>query len=299
MNTYNDFSYYSKRHFENSINIGWCSSKNVGPEYDCSEIVNRIIPFLNYPFNTVRGNVDVINWTYKEHKHMLGFSEIRVISSEGTIYAAPDSILQRITHNGYVPPEEFLNALTNGVSPLSNEYRLYIERYNMHNFWGATALQLEEKKKIENLIAIGDNNEILSFLKTNPKFKNVITSQGSILNYAIALNNEELALAFIDAEVPITNYNGLELISAIKNGLYSVSSRLIDLEIPIQNDELDMNPLFIAIAYNQNDIAVRLFLEKPELNVKYNSIYEKECDILKWCASCNNIEMFAFLKKRL
>lgn len=53
---------------------------------------------------------------------VLGSAEIRVFSVEGDAYAAPNLIYHYIQAHGYRPPEEFIEALRNGVPPESKAY---------------------------------------------------------------------------------------------------------------------------------------------------------------------------------
>jgi len=294
---YKDLTLYSARHFENAFNIGW-SEKCESDDKICDsrELINLLIPFLEYPLNTVRGG-EAIKWEYNDHKYVLGFSEIRVISNTGIVYAAPNAILHYITANGYIPPKEFVHSLKNGISPLSDEYHSYIRNYGVQNFWGATAEQLEQKETIERIISSDDTALLVSSISNNPNILNVVTSFGSVLNYAICNKKEEMALIILEAGASVTNYNGIELLSSIKHSMYSVSSKLMDLSIPVQTESIGINALFVAIAYKYNDIAARLLLEKPELDRVYTNEYEKDLDLLKWCASCDNIEMFSFIRK--
>lgn len=55
----------------------------------------------------------------------LGRGEIRVMGDE-TIYAAPDLIIHYIQNHQYLPPEPFIDAVMNGPSPSSPEFRALI-----------------------------------------------------------------------------------------------------------------------------------------------------------------------------
>lgn len=298
MRIFKDLTYYSYSHFENAFNIGWVElDKKIGDLYECSELIDMLLPYLEYQLNKVRSISNVKKWNYNDEEYILGFSEFRIISENRVIYAVPDTILYSIKENGYRPPTEFLNALCKGMPPNSDEYKLYLSRYNLQDFWGATD---EEKKKIQLVEEIVKSNDVVLFSKCINKdisLLDVITSYGSVLNFAIKNNKEKIALEILNNEISITKYDGLELITAIENNLNNVAEKLIDMNIPMRNDSLKYNPLFIAIAYKCNDIAVRLFLEHSELKQKYTNEFVKDCDLLQWCASCNNIEMFSFIKE--
>lgn len=53
---------------------------------------------------------------------LLGTSEIRVFSPDGTIYAAPTLIYHYVLQHNYRPPDEFMNALRVGDSPPMEDY---------------------------------------------------------------------------------------------------------------------------------------------------------------------------------
>jgi len=55
-------------------------------------------------------------------KLLLGSSEIRVFSEDGTIYAAPTLIYHYISAHNYCPPSEFLAAVNAGPAPPSQAY---------------------------------------------------------------------------------------------------------------------------------------------------------------------------------
>ncbi len=298
MELYKDLTYYSFDHFENAYNVGWVDiDKEKNELYGCNEIIERLIPFLKYPLNTIRSLSDIKKWTYAGEEYTLGFSELRIISDDRKVYAIPNTILYYISEKGYKPPEVFLDALFNGVSSDSNEYSEYLKRYNQKDFWGASEEQKIKVEKIESIIKDKDLNFFEELISNDNGALATVTNYGSLLNCAILNDAEEIALKIIDKGGAITNYNGLELITAIEKKKSSIADKLIEAQIPIRNDVLKFNPLFIAIAYKCNDIAVRLLTEYPELNQSYSNEHVKDCDLLQWCAVCNNLEMFSLIKK--
>lgn len=59
---------------------------------------------------------------------LLGSGEIRVFSSTGEAFAAPNLIYHYILEHQYHPPEEFLQAVEKGPRPESDEYRELLGR---------------------------------------------------------------------------------------------------------------------------------------------------------------------------
>jgi hypothetical protein len=54
-------------------------------------------------------------------KH-LGLAELRIIGTDGSIYAVPNNLTHLLQAHHYLPPKVFLTALTNGLDPNSSEY---------------------------------------------------------------------------------------------------------------------------------------------------------------------------------
>lgn len=298
MNIYEDLSYYSNDHFEYSLNVGWIPLNNEKcKEFNNSSIIlDKIIPFLDYPFNTVRDNSFVFDWQYNGKTYNLGYSEIRIISSDGQVYASPDTILYSLSSQGYKPPEEFIDAILNGFSVDSDYYKSYVENYNDKNFWGATEKQKKDNLLIEECFNSHDPLKLFKQLSDGSLSMNAVTNDGSLLNKAIINKNEIIAKWLLNNNFPTQNYFGLELLTAIEYKMNSIANVLIDQKIPMPIHSYGKNPLFRAVLHNNNEIAKRLFLERPELRVKYSNEFVKDCDILQLCANCNNIEMFSFIK---
>lgn len=71
--------------------------------------MNKTRGFYGSPF------VPGYEWGYEVvcngQKHLLGSAEIRVTGASGRVYAAPDLIVHYIKDIGYLPPEEFIQAV--------------------------------------------------------------------------------------------------------------------------------------------------------------------------------------------
>lgn len=300
MNEYKDLTFYSERHFEKALNVGWIAlDKLQGDDYDKEELLEKLITYLDFPFNTVRGIANSIKWSHKDQVYVLGFSELRILSSNGIVYAVPNTILYSIDVHNYRPPQEFIDAVMNGYSVESADYVEYVKRYTQSSFWSESEADREQRTTIESLIQAGKASELKALLSSNPDYINCITQRGSILNFAILLGQSSIIDLLLEMNFPFNNYNGMELITALTKRDEITSKKLIDANIPLTNTSLKANPLFMAIAYNQNWIAKFLFLNHPSLRCCYTTEFEKECDLLKWAASCNNIEIFAFMRKHL
>jgi len=53
----------------------------------------------------------------------LGSAEIRVLGIGNIIYAAPDLIYHYVVDHQYLPPQQFIDAVVNGLSPASDQYQ--------------------------------------------------------------------------------------------------------------------------------------------------------------------------------
>lgn len=84
-------------------------------------ILEKILALCFKPVNQARGfhfspflptlDLTAYHVEYKGRKMGLGSAEIRVIGKNGKIYAAPNLIYHYIRDCGYIPPQEFLDAV--------------------------------------------------------------------------------------------------------------------------------------------------------------------------------------------
>ncbi|WP_249375347.1 hypothetical protein [Streptomyces sp. I05A-00742] len=49
-----------------------------------------------------------------EQTLLLGTAELRVVSADGTWFIAPDLVLHYVTDHGYLPPDDFVEAVLSG-----------------------------------------------------------------------------------------------------------------------------------------------------------------------------------------
>lgn len=174
-----------------------------------------MVRFLKYHVNTLR-DASAIKWKCGSEEYTLGYSELRIIAADGKVYAAPDTILYSIREIGYRPSEAFLDALSNGISPESDEYRAYLEKYDRREFWGASE---EQKAKIEKMESVIRNKDISAFeelIRNDESYLDIVTNYGSVLNCALKNNAEEIALMSIDKGISLTNFSGTELLTALE-----------------------------------------------------------------------------------
>jgi hypothetical protein len=123
---------YSQRYARlGTKNIGWLGPRSIFSTLAPSEwLLSTIWAFCRTSVAEYRGlhecdfcaNCDT-NFTKRNSENlMLGYSEIRVFSKSGFIYAAPTLIYHYVKDHNYSPPAEFIEALHNGPQPDSQEY---------------------------------------------------------------------------------------------------------------------------------------------------------------------------------
>lgn len=101
--------------------IGWLNEEHGFPKGRVPEaVLERILALCFRPVNQTRGfhqspflrpSPYGYPVEYKGEQKLLGSAEIRVRSRTGRIYAAPDLIYHYIKDCGYMPPQEFLDAV--------------------------------------------------------------------------------------------------------------------------------------------------------------------------------------------
>ncbi|MHB1766834.1 MAG: DUF7919 family protein [Phycisphaerae bacterium] len=107
-----------------ALNIGWLSA---GQPYTKGQVPSAAIESLRElvvtkPFNQTRGFHPCelceaaiasggITACWGGTSRKLGSAEIRVVSQAGVTYAAPDLVIHYIEAHGYMPPDEFMQAL--------------------------------------------------------------------------------------------------------------------------------------------------------------------------------------------
>lgn len=125
------YAYFRSGTPRNERNIGWLDVAHgfeTGP-ID-AEIVARLEQISCYSVNQTRGLHDCnicaseisIIYELKGKKLLLGSAEIRIFSTKGEIYAAPNMLLHYIMVHNYLPPPSFLDAVKNGPAPPNQDY---------------------------------------------------------------------------------------------------------------------------------------------------------------------------------
>ncbi len=127
-----EYEYFAEDRRPRSRNIGWLEQ---GHSFDVlipsDETLKALWEFCKVAVMQSRGlhDCDLCGPEHRSffaaragEKIWLGSAEIRVFSSTGRIYAAPNLIYHYIRVHHYKPPEEFQRALNDGPYPPSQTY---------------------------------------------------------------------------------------------------------------------------------------------------------------------------------
>lgn len=294
--SFRDMTYYSKHHYENALNIGFQKKQKVVNTSVDNELIQSLKKYIPFPVNMERGGMEVKIIQENDGEIALGFSEIRVIASDGTVYAAPDIIIAYIMEGLYDPPQEFKDAVLHGIAPESKEYANYYSRYDAEHFWGATDEYVHLIHTLKNLIKNDDTEQIKVRLTQNDKLKQLLTENGSLIGETIINGSINTIKCLIDLGVSLDMFEGRELFQAIDCGKEDVVKLLFDTEIEYNVDDIYKNPLFYAIDKKQNKIAKKLFLSRKDFVRTYHYPNQKECNILTWCKVCNNSDFIKIIQ---
>ena len=127
------YSYYDTGESPGTLNVGWLEKGHRFPTQPPSvDFLRRLWPFCKLALVQMRGfhvchfcapvKVGVPKFEFEGETIGFGSAEIRVISSSGKIYAAPNLLFHYVRDHHYAPPEEFIAAVLSGPEPGSVEY---------------------------------------------------------------------------------------------------------------------------------------------------------------------------------
>ena len=297
MNYYEDGTYYSLQHFENAKNIGWLDlESNFNKGKVLENVIENLWKFLDYPVNVIRTNNKKII-TLNNKSKILGFSEIRVPNKDfSKVYACPDMIVYYIQKLNYLPPEEFLDAILNGVSPNTKQYENFLERYNKENFWGQSKELNKKAKKLTNYIYSNNNDKIINILSNDLNLLDIVTPEGSLLNVSIKANNMEIFNELIKLKIDINKFSGIELNTAINTNNIVAIEMLLNKKIKVNLSSPRLNPLFIAIKKGNIDICELLICNKFNTKISYSNEFMKNVTALEFAKKCGQKNIIELLK---
>lgn len=297
MDYYQDLSYYNRFHFENAQNVGFgkmTEEKKI--QQLPAGFMPRLLKYLKYPLNAVRGGLPR-RVTIEGETYTVGYAEIRVLGKDGRVFAAPNDIVACIHEAVYMPPAVFVDAVMNGVDPDSETYQAYLARYTPENCWGASNAYVMDVVAVVSKIAAGDLDGLKAMISGRKNLLELVTGNGSLLNEAIARQQEQIALYLIDTGIRLEKFEGEELLTAVESDMENVVAALMERNIPIKMDRPRNNPLFLAIGRHKNKIAEYLYNTRKDLVTTYNTEFTKDCNILQWTKMSNNTQFMEFMMK--
>jgi hypothetical protein len=125
------YSYFGHGSSE-ALNVGWVEETNSATAVPSPEILDRLWEHCKVAVEQTRGfhichlcpeaQRGVVYASRNGLSLNLGSAEIRAISADGRVYAAPNLVYHYVHTHRYDPPEEFKAALRAGLSPKSEGY---------------------------------------------------------------------------------------------------------------------------------------------------------------------------------
>ncbi|MBP3489003.1 MAG: ankyrin repeat domain-containing protein [Roseburia sp.] len=292
-----DMTKYCYQHFENAYNIGWNTNPDriVGSEERFNPtFIEKLTAYCENPLNRdLNGKCHTIEIDGK--KYVKGFGEIRIIDKKNKIrYAAPNMIIDDILDGKYIPPTEFIEAVLTGPTFASEEYQEFYLNYSEKNFWGETKEDFE--KIVKALDLLEDFEGFQDYILDNNMI-NIVTPRGSLLNYAIIEGKEKEALWLIENGIDMNAFDGLELMTAIRNNSNVIAKTLIEKGIVTHGREMKENPLVSAIRFSNDFLVEELMKNCRNLIVTYSNEYVRDCSILDIAKRTKNENIINIVKE--
>lgn len=178
---YNYFAYTEKE-----LNVGWLSKDH---EFNKGDVPSGFIEKLKvygereYRIHQTKGFHGCDFCADKHH----GSNEIRIVGSDGIVYACPKLIIHYIEIHNYLPPQEFIDAVMNGPEPGSDGYKNVIKL--LPTFWqqrrpDPNSFSNEEdmmKSMIEKMSQEIDSKIIKKLISENPEFGKFVEAYNKIM----------------------------------------------------------------------------------------------------------------------
>jgi len=134
------YEYREKEKQKDLYNIGWLENIHDFPKGNVdAEFVDKLWKFSHYAVASTRGfhicdlcktqikEVPIIEYKGKTLK--VGSAEIRIFGKNMIKYAAPNLLFHYVTKHSYLPPAEFIDAVSNSIDPYSEEYQKLLTKY--------------------------------------------------------------------------------------------------------------------------------------------------------------------------
>lgn len=193
---YEDLTPYNYSHYcTKELNVGWLQK---GQPFTIGKVpegfLEKLQTYLTSDFTVFHymGDHDCEFCNKRESASC----EIRTVSIDGTVYAAPELIKHYIESHGYLPPQEFIDSVMNGINPGSKEYSDIINK--LPENWEKRRPDINDKDyeekmiecMVDNLSKEVDSKIISEILEENKDFKKFIQAYNSIMPSVYAVNLE-------------------------------------------------------------------------------------------------------------
>jgi hypothetical protein len=125
------FSYGVQKQWPMQNNVFWLgpghSFASSTPDQDVLDLLWKFCSVFVNPTRGLHGchlcpSQRLARFSRNGEERTLGSAEIRAFSNRGAIFAAPNLIYHYVAEHGYKPPEEFIEALSEGTCPPDPEY---------------------------------------------------------------------------------------------------------------------------------------------------------------------------------
>ena len=178
---YNYFAYTEKE-----LNVGWLSKDH---DFTIGEIPEGFLEKLKVYAEREHRMHQTRGWHdchFCEENHH-GSNELRVVGSDGMVYASPALIIHYVEAHKYLPPQQFIDAVMNGPIPGSDKYKEAIKL--LPNFWqqrrpDPNRFSNEEemmKVMVDRLSEEISQDVIKNLLSENPEFGKFVEAYNKIM----------------------------------------------------------------------------------------------------------------------
>jgi len=138
-----------------TLNVGWLAAGHDFPQAAPRDaVLDQLWRFCKVSVVQMRGihecelcSIEAFRAEHNGETLLLGTSEIRVLSPEGDVYAAPTLVYHYVKAHRYLPPAGFLSALEHGPCPPEPAYFDQLRELGLA--WNKTSLSAGPRRRLE------------------------------------------------------------------------------------------------------------------------------------------------------
>lgn len=188
---YNYFVYTEKE-----LNVGWLSKEHEFKKGEVPEGFLEKLKIYDEREHRIHQTRGFHGCHFCQERDFSGSSELRIVNSNGMTYASPALIVHYVEAHNYLPPQEFIDAVMNGPSPGSDEYKSAIKL--LPNFWqqrrpDPNRFSNEEemmKVMVDRLSEEISQDVIKNLLSENPEFGKFVEAYNKIMPAVYIVNKK-------------------------------------------------------------------------------------------------------------